>query len=62
MKYRFDAILIDFYGTICAGDREAVDCTDDRFVERVHRANDVEFWVGGVRSGPTAHLFQVEAG
>lgn len=32
MKYRFDAILIDFYGTICAGDREAVESTCTRIV------------------------------
>ena len=32
MSNRFDAILIDFYGTICAGDREAVESTCTRIV------------------------------
>jgi len=33
MKPRFDAILIDFYGTICAGDREAVERACARIVK-----------------------------
>jgi 2-haloalkanoic acid dehalogenase type II len=34
LSERFDAVLIDFYGTICAGDREAVERACDRIVRR----------------------------
>lgn len=32
LSHRFDALLIDFYGTICAGDREAVESCCGRIV------------------------------
>ena len=36
MSRRFDALLIDFYGTICAGDRTAVAAACERIVDSFH--------------------------
>jgi len=33
LSHRYNALLIDFYGTICAGDREAVEATCERIVQ-----------------------------
>lgn len=35
-KRRFDVLLIDFYGTICAGDRQAVAAASGRVLEAYH--------------------------
>lgn len=42
MLGRFDAVLIDFYGTLCAGDRHAVETACARVVEHFRLAETAE--------------------